>query len=475
MQLKSLLLILFTTLGLSSFAQSGYKIDFHIDGLQDSTIILGYFFGESTYVKDTSVADHKGNFSFEGNTTLDHGTYFLVLGKTRLFDFLMGDDQYFKVSTTHPDYIENLSFTGDKDNELFLNDLLFNAERNEEAKPFVKVLQDKTSTQEANATAREGLNKVTDKVNEHHKQLIKEHPNAVLTQIIKARKQVEVPDPPVLDNGKVDSSYSFKYYKDHYFDNFDLGNPLLIRVSDAKYRTKVEEYLDKLILQHPDTVFSEIKKLATKAKATLDTYKYLVWNATIKYQNPKIMGQDKIFVDIYDHFFASGEMDFWANDQLKKNLKERADQLRMSLIGKKAPNLIMQNQDLEKTELYDINNKYTVIYFYDPDCGHCKKETPKLKKFYNETAHDVEVFAVSADTSMVKMRDYITKNNLNWINVNGPRTFTVSYQKLYDADRTPTIYIIDDKKKIIAKKLPAEQLEDFLEKHEGIITKRNTQ
>ena len=76
-------------------------------------------------------------------------------------------------------------------------------------------------------------------------------------------------------------------------------------------------------------------------------------------------------------------------------------------------------------------------------------------------------FAVSADTSMVKMKKYIKDMHLEpWVTVNGPRTYTEHYQKLYDAFTTPTIYVLDEKKKIIAKKVPAEKLEDFLTRYE---------
>ena len=149
------------------------------------------------------------------------------------------------------------------------------------------------------------------------------------------------------------------------------------------------------------------------------------------------MGLDEVFVHLNDSYFASGEMDFWANAQMKKNLKEHADRLRKSLIGAKGANLIMQDIQQKPRELYAIKNKYTVLYIFDPDCGSCKKETPKLVEFYNKKKFDVEVYAVSADTSMVKMRDYIKEMNMKWITVNGPRTYVGPYQDLYDASTTP--------------------------------------
>jgi hypothetical protein len=69
---------------------------------------------------------------------------------------------------------------------------------------------------------------------------------------------------------------------------------------------------------------------------------------------------------------------------------------------------------------------------------------------------------------MQKMRNYIKEMKMQWITVNGPRTYVGHYQDLYDSMQTPTIYILDEKKKIIGKKLPAEKLEDFFinyEKH----------
>lgn len=140
--------------------------------------------------------------------------------------------------------------------------------------------------------------------------------------------------------------------------------------------------------------------------------------------------------------------------------------MRHSLVGMKAPNLIMQDANFKAKNMYDIKNKYTVLYIFDPDCGHCKEETPKLVKFYNSRKYDVQVYAVSADTSMQKMRDYIKEMKMPWITVNGPRTYVGPYGDLYDAIVTPSLYIIDENKKIIAKKVPVDKLNEFFTQYE---------
>lgn len=460
--MRSIFTLLISLLPLLTNAQE-YKIEFKIEGLSDTTIYLGNFFGESTYLKDTAQVNKNGEFIFDGNKKLEEGNYFLVLNKTRIFDFLIGKDTFFKMTTSTDDYLENLKVEGDIENKIFIEDMRFNAKRNNEARPYVEVIQDSLKTDEEVAEARNALDGINEKVMAHQDEIINNYPDLLISKIFKANRRLEIPEAP---EGEDESEFGYKYLKTHYWDNFDLGDPAMLRMSRPIYKEKVENYFNRMILPQPDSVLKEVSRLAQLAKKTQDTYKYFIWTVTLLYQNPTIMGLDEVFVRLVDKYFETGEMDFWANAQLKKNLKERADQLRLSLIGKTAPNMIMMDKNKQMKSMYAMSNKYTVIYFFDPDCGHCKKETPKLVEFYNSTKYDVGVFAVSADTSMVKMSNYIDKMKMPWTTVNGPRTSTGSYHNSYDANTTPTLYVLDEKKKIIAKKIPAERLEDFLTQYE---------
>ncbi len=468
-------IIIGVVISLTSFAQSGYKINFKIHGLKDTTAMLGYYYGEQTYLKDTASVNSKGEFTFESASLLPHGVYFLVLDKTRIFDMVVSDDQQFLMETSTEDYIRNMKVTGDEDNNLFFENMLFNMARNQEATPYVSVLKDSTATPEAKSTARANVQKVNEKVVAYQHELISKHPQTMTARLLKATKPIEVPDPPTRADGSIDSSFQYRYYRDHFFDNFNLADDGLLRLPKPLYSEKLTEYLEKLFIPHPDTIMNAINALVARVKDNQETYKYLVWNAVTQYQNPKIMGLDEVYVRLYDTYFASGEMDFWVSSSIKKSMQEYADKLRLSLVGKPAKNLIMQDQNLALRSLFDIKKKYTIIFFFDPDCGHCKVETPKLVDFYNNNKDrfGVEVYAVSADTSMSKMRDYIKEMKMPWITVNGPRSTVGNYQKLYDAFTTPTIYILDEKKKIIAKKPPVERLADFFENYEKK-QKRNT-
>ncbi|MBT1710057.1 TlpA family protein disulfide reductase [Fulvivirgaceae bacterium PWU5] len=453
-------------------AQTGYNFKFKVTGWKDTTVYLGHYYGESTYIKDTARVSAAGEFVFDNKKTLDQGVYFLVLNKNKIFEFLVGSNQRFTLDTKEEDYIKNMK-TSDPDNKLFFENMLFNMERHKEAEPLLKVLQDSTLTEDQKKDARANFNKINDKVMAYQAEIIAKHPKTLTATIFKSNTAVKIPDAPKKADGSIDSTFQLRWYREHFFDNFDLSNDALIRMPRPVYREKLKEYTTKLFVPQADSVIKAVDKVIALAKTNKETYKYSVFVFIQEYQQPEIMGLDAVFVHLYDKYFVTGEMDYWATS-LKKTLKEHAERLRKSMIGKVGPNLIMQDANFKPRSMYDIKNKYTILYIFDPDCGHCKVETPKLADFYkqNKAKFDIEVYAVSTDTSMAKMREYMKKMDMKWITVNGPRTYVGPHSDLYDSPTTPTLYILDDKKKIIAKKVPAESLAEFFTNYEKFLKAR---
>lgn len=456
--------------GKSGLVSPAYRIEMHLAGLKDTTAYLGYYYGESTYLNDTAKVDSRGHLVFDGPKELAQGVYFLVLNKTRVFEFLVSSNQRFLLEASTEDFVKTMKVTGDTDNRLFFESMVFNGERNQEAEPMVKVLRDSLASENAKKTARAEMEKVNKKVEAYQASIVAAHPQSLTARIMTATRPMVIPDPPKKANGSIDSTFQYRYYRSHFWDGFNLADDALIRLPRPVYQEKIKEYFSRVVPPMPDSVIAEIDRLASIARANQETYKYFIWMCVIEFQNPKIMGLDAVYVHLIRKYFESGQMDFWINATLRKNLKERADQIALSLIGQTAPNLIMLDKDMQPRDMHKIKNRYTILYIFDPDCGHCRQETPKLVKFYNENKlkFDFEVYAVSADTSMQKMKDFIKEMKMPWITVNGPRTYVGNYQKLYDADQTPTMYIIDQRKKIIAKKPPIEELKNFFTNQERI-------
>jgi len=348
MKIKGLVLFLLFTF--PATAQQGYNLQFKVQGLKDTTALLGYYYGESTYKRDTAVVSKTGEFAFQGKETLPQGVYFIVLNKTRVLEFVVGANQNFMLETNTADYTKSMKVSGDTDNKIFFENMLFNMERHKEAEPFIAIAKDSTRNEEEKLAARKELDKINEKVLAYHEEIIKKYPNTVTSKIFKVTQRVIIPDSPKKGNG-IDSTFQLRWYRQHFFDHFDLSDDTNLRLPRPFYSEKVNEYLDKLFLPNSDTVNRAIDFMASKAKANPETYKYLIYQMVLKYQNPDIMGLDAVFVHVYDKYFAAGEMDYWANENLKKNFKEHADRLRKSLIGNVGANLIMQDANLQPRAL----------------------------------------------------------------------------------------------------------------------------
>lgn len=460
--------ILLVLLSASAYAQTGSKLDFKIKGLKDTTVYLGYYSGDQTYIRDTARVSPQGAFTFEDPKTLVQGVYMVVLDRTPIMQFVLGFDQRFLIETDTEDYTAHVVVTGDEDNKLFFENANFLAAKYKEAEPYIKTIRDSTLKEDQKKNAREEFKKFGEQVNAYQNDLVTKHPTTFTARFLKTTKEIEVPAPPKRADGTIDSTWQFRYYREHYWDNFDLADDAMLHLPKPLYKEKVIDYLDRLFIQDPDTLTKEIVRLAAKVKKNPETYKVFVWTCVTHYQQHKIMGLDEVFVNLYDKFVAPGEMDYWLDKKAKQNYKEYVEKVRLSLVGNTAPNLIMQDKELKPRSMYDIKNKYTILFFFSPTCGHCKEETPKLVEFYNKnkTKFDLEVYAVSTDTSMALMRSFIKDLKMPWTTVNGPRTYVGHWSKLYYAETTPTIYVIDSKHKIIAKKLPIEQFDDFFTRYD---------
>ena len=144
-----------------------------------------------------------------------------------------------------------------------------------------------------------------------------------------------------------------------------------------------------------------------------------------------------------------------------------------NLIGEKAADLDMVDSMGKTSTLYQVKADYTVVCFWDPTCGHCREEIPRLDSFYQATwkKAGVKIYAVLSENEKEKWLEFIQQNNLkDWIHVyqtqKSKEAETLNqrpgFKQLYDVTQTPTLYLLNKEKRIIAKKLSLQQMDDML-------------
>ncbi|HRY33447.1 MAG TPA: DUF5106 domain-containing protein [Bacteroidales bacterium] len=464
---RLLILLILPLLGLHLLAapKKGHEIKLRISDLKDTSLYLANYYGEKTYLIDTAKVDAQGRCVFEGDKPLEGGIYILALGKTKLFEFLVDGPQFFSMETNGPDYVGNMRIKGSPQNQLFFDYLRFNAFKYMEAEPLQKLQQKLQHNKDSLKIVKDKLSQINKELEEYKLGFIKDHPETFMAAFFQALKEPVLPEAPLKADGKRDSAYLYYYFRQHYWDNINLLDDRLLRT--PFFHQKIVTYFDKLIVQMPDSIIAAADSMIARVRDNKEMFKYFVWYLTNTYEISNVMGFDAIFVHMVETYYMTNQA-YWINPTVLENLSKKAMKLKRILIGKTAPNMIMLDTNMRPVSMYAIDAKYTILYFWDPDCGHCKTESPKLKKFYDDFKQkfNLEVFGVCSDTSMAEMKQYILKNNLNWINVNGPRCLTPNYHDEYDVSSTPVLFLLDDKKTILAKRLTTDQLEKFIERLE---------
>jgi thiol-disulfide isomerase/thioredoxin len=463
-------------------AADGYEIKVKINNLKkNDTLFLAYHLGQQKYLRDTAIINDKGLAIFKGKEKLPGGIYLIVLPKKTYFDIIV-NEQFFYIENDTSDFAQNFKSSGSEENRVFYEDMKFISEKSK-----IRNALDDERKKEGISEARkkeieEAMKKLDEEVKTYRSNIIKNNPKLFYSKVLKMMEEIPVPDPPKDEKGNIiDSLFQYKYYRNHYFDNIDFADDRLLRTPIL--HGKVMYYVEKLVPQIPDSINAACDYVLTKAKANDEMFKYWLIELLNHYAKSNIMGFDAVYVHLVENYYAKG-MAKWANEADVYRITDRAKKLKPTLIGQIAPRLVLKDLNGVYRDLYQLQAKYTLLYIYDPDCGHCKKETPKFLEAYQKIKSkgiDLKVYAVSTDhlvegqdslgrpkyktkeEDLKKWPNFVEEHKIGeWVNV-ADLYLNNNFREVYDITSTPRAFLLDRDKKIIAKRFAAEQLEQIID------------
>jgi thiol-disulfide isomerase/thioredoxin len=451
--------------------QPGHSITIKSGAAGEIKIRLAYHVGNQQYVKDSLTTDKTGAGRFYGSEKLNPGVYMIVLPDNRFFEFLVGDDQHFDVRFDTGNPVESLSFSGSEENSRFVAYQRKWKTLQEDAMKISSRLNGMQQGSPEAAAVRKELTEQEARMKQYLRETADANKGTLLGAIARSVIPVETisPDvPPGTHNpDSVGRMLSYLHYKDHFFDNTDFSEPGLIR--SPVLGGKLEQFFRQVVIQMPDSINKESDRLLEKSSADPDVFQYVAVWLMNRYASSEIMGHDAVVVHLADRVYLAGKAP-WASEEYITDLKKRIDRLRPNLIGVKATELLMNSFSGHYVSLYDVEAEFTILYFWEPDCGHCKEATPALKEFYEKNkASGIEVFAVCTQHDKEKWEKYIVDNGLTWINGWDPQRMS-RFDYFYNVESTPMIYILDRNKKIIAKRLGVENIGSFIEAYRSYQT-----
>ena len=461
---KILILCSLTNCTKSVSKDPGCFVEFQSDSYKNKSFYLASHFGKYQTLLDSVNADSEGKLIFKNKKKYISGIYMLLNNSKEIeFEFLMDDVQQFKIE---PNIItpsktkiynsqQNIDF---RDFTIFL----------ESKRSQLELLQESIKTTENPKDKSEFKNKIKSVENEieNYKQNYRLSHSNTLALLFKLTQPIDDFSSLAKNQKLTTKKDSILYLKNNYFEGIDFQDSRLLR--NPFLEQKLSNYFDVFVPNNVDSITEEIIKLLDDAiSPESETFKYMSLRFMDLYITPKQMGHDRIFLNLYNTYFKNQTYD-WLPLTQKELFDSKARLLENNQIGSKAKELFMNSINNNRLYLYDLSAEYIVLVFWDPTCGHCQTEIPRINRLHKNEWKNFNhlIYAVNIITEVkTEWEKFISTHHLNSWNHVSPASevsgnysqMDVDYQTLYNIEQTPVFYLLNKDKIIIGKDIDPQE------------------
>lgn len=465
---------------------NGAHLKIQIENYEGEEVYLVKYVGDQAYIKDTLLAESTGQFVFRSEEKLKSGIYYIVIPpKNEFVEILLTEEeQHYSLQMDHTRLTKDREFTNAPQNTLLQDYRLFMEEKTVIHRSIVGPQKEGEAKSTLDEAQQSKLKSLRTEVKFFQKELIEKQPESLAATIIKTQLEPEYPDFTGTEAER--QQQKFWYTKAHFFDPFAADVRLY---SSNLFFQKVEQYFERYTAIQPDSISRSIDKVLGLVTNDEEAFRFYYLKFLNEYLQSTYVGMDAVVVHLVNQYMKKGKADFIAADK-RKELVAKASRWETLLIGKIAPAFRSYHLDVEGTllhkneedpnkrfklsgllDLHGFESPFTLVVFWSPTCGHCKKTMPELVKFHKEyQAKGLEVIAVCDKETedypgcAEAIKDW---DAIHWINTVDPSN---NYRFLFYVDETPKMFLLDHKKEILLKgNLKLDSLgtimDDFIEKY----------
>lgn len=457
--------------------QNKFLLKVKVNELPYNKIYLASIYGHHQRIVDSATINQEGYFQFQFTEKYPAGVYRVILGQTPKAAFqneapqsilIVFKNENTELSTCFNYPSDSMQVSVGSENKMYYEYLKKKKQYNQKLGLLEQVIRFYPSTDVFYSQTRKQYNVVQNELKKYAVELIQKYPNAYFTKIVRAEQY------PFLDASLTDVM-RFKELKNKFFKPSDFQDTMLLysNVLSDKILTYINLYRSSQYTEQQQT--HEFIQAANNLLTIAKTGNQKVYKYTLDYviEGFNEIKQDAVLAYITDNFMLPNSCGI-EDEKLKQILQKTADYKRTA-IGAIAPEIIFSSrlsgvypdkggrEGVGARTLSNISSDYILIVFWATWCPHCTGEVPKIKKAieeYQKKHQDKSLAAVfvSIDKEEKPWKDFIEKNELSgFINLCELKGWNGEIGKSYNLNATPTLFLLDKNKKIIAKPENAEQ------------------
>jgi len=237
----------------------------------------------------------------------------------------------------------------------------------------------------------------------------------------------------------------------HFWDKFDMQDTTQVKNPDEGEQ-QLADFLG-LLAKAPDSALRDqaVAQMMDRAKVNRTSFDYFIKQYEhYLYDGNSPMRDDISYESVLRYLIKTDVL----TDLEKEAYRPIYKLVLRNKVGQKAEDFSFALANGSKQKLSDTKAKYTFLMFYDPDCSHCKetihqlRDTPQLVQLFDQL--QVQVLAIDPWGDRAKWKAYQTELSDKWINGFDSDSKILSFN-LYDLKASPTIYLLDENKKVLLK------------------------
>jgi peroxiredoxin len=442
-----------------------FSITMTLDGAQVGDTVLLQAYRPKPETINTALVKEGGKLTFQSDTLLPAGMYNIGLGNAA-FDFFLseGDPQTFSIRHNFNEAPASVQFTGSPENQAWVEYIRFIQEKQMQRQHLHQRLQNNMERLDSTALLNAQVEAMNQEVKNKWVEIENAYSGKMFALFISSIREVEPPPFTVADSvankDSIYEDYYYTFFREHFFDNYPFSSPYLLQM--PSYRQALNTYFTRLLrYERPETT-ERIAWLLKKLEVNKPLYRYTARELYELYKNvpyPELKG---LYLDVGETYIVE-KPEMWDDASYVERVNRAIQVAKMNPVGEKATDLKLNDLAGNAVSLYDVQAAYTVLYFYNPECGACAEITPKVHAAYQTCkGKGIQVFAVYVDRAQDVWRNYVVNNNyLDWINVWDADETADVYGK-YDLHAIPMIYLLDKDKVVVEKDLEPKALELWL-------------
>lgn len=245
---------------------------------------------------------------------------------------------------------------------------------------------------------------------------------------------------------------------------WELGAQQLDSAAKAGLGEKIEAYFGALAGESLEVQKAEADFMIELSSDSL-IRQFTAQRIYEHYVGSKVMGAENVAIHVFDKWFRDGKLKM--DDEIGfMNARIYADFNRRSLIGEKAPELVMESID-GVVDTVGTDGRYSVLFFYDTDCAKCRLETVLLEKLLKSEEFPVRFNSIYVGDDRKEWMQYEEEHFgfdtgiINSCSYWDPEIRS-DYQRKYGILQTPRMFLVNPEGIIIGRGLDTRALSVML-------------